>query len=98
MNAKSEIVRVRISAGVRVWQALLVSAALVASMLLGIVLGRASAPEATATTSGSSGSAYEVRDLSPFVCTGHVPSLACELKHGGAVGNTAHVPPEGYGK
>jgi hypothetical protein len=98
MSVKSETVRVRISPGVRVWQALLVAAAVVASMLLGLVLGRASAPDTTGTTPGSTGAAFEMRDLSPFVCTGHVPSVACELKHGVGIGSTAHVPPEGYGR
>jgi hypothetical protein len=98
MSAKSETIRVRISPGVRTWQALLVAVALVASMLLGLVLGRASAPDATANVPGANAAAIEARDLSQFVCTGHVPSVACELKHARAVGNTAHVPPEGYGR
>jgi hypothetical protein len=98
MSAKSETIRVRISPGFRTWQALLVAVALVASMLLGLVLGRASAPGATANVPIATAAAIEARDLSQFVCTGHVPSAACELKHAEAVGNTAHVPPEGYGR
>jgi hypothetical protein len=44
MSEKTETIHVRISSGVRVWQVLLVAAALVASLLLGLFIGRASAP------------------------------------------------------
>jgi hypothetical protein len=44
MRGKTETIRVRISPGVRMWQVLLVAAALVASLLLGLFIGRASAP------------------------------------------------------
>jgi signal transduction histidine kinase len=47
MSAKTETIRVRISPGVRVWQAVLVAAALVASLLLGLVIGRANGNRAT---------------------------------------------------
>ena len=47
MSAKTGIIRVRISPGIRMWQALLLAAALVACLLLGLVLGRASAPADT---------------------------------------------------
>jgi hypothetical protein len=47
MSAKTKTIRVRISPGVRVWQAVLVAAALVASLLLGLVIGRANGNRAT---------------------------------------------------
>jgi len=43
MGAKNETIHVRISPGVRMWQVLLVAAALVACFLLGLLIGRASA-------------------------------------------------------
>jgi hypothetical protein len=43
MSAK-ETIHVRISPGVRMWQVLLVVTALVACFLLGLFIGRASAP------------------------------------------------------
>jgi hypothetical protein len=73
MSAKTETIRVRISPGVRVWQAVLVAAALVASLLLGLVIGRANAP-------AGAGNTFDSRDFAPYVCTGHVPSFVCELK------------------
>lgn len=88
MSAKTETIRVRISPGVRVWHVLLVAAALVASLFLGLVLGRASAPAGAEHT-------FNPRELAPFICTGHVPNPACVLKVARAYGQTAHVPPGG---
>lgn len=92
MSAKTETIRVRIAPGVRVWQAMLVATALVACLLLGLVLGRASAPAGENT--------FKPRDFAPYMCTGHVPNPACELKVARGYGHTAHVPvggPEAYG-
>lgn len=85
MSAKTEIIQVRIPSGVRVWWALLVVAALVASLLLGLILGRASAPASADNTVNS-------RDFAPFMCTGRVPNLACQLKAARGYGHTAHQP------
>ena len=70
MSANSGTVQVRILPGVRGAQALLVAAALVSSLLLGLALGRASAPAGAETTVNS-------RDFAQYACTGHVPTLAC---------------------
>lgn len=94
MSAKTETIRVRISPGVRVWQALLVAAALVGTLLLGLVLGRTSAPAGAEDT-------FNARDFAPYACTGHVPNAACELKVASGYVHTAHVPPggpEAYGE
>jgi hypothetical protein len=88
MSAKTETIRVRIAPGVRVWQAMLVAAALVASLLLGLVLGRASAPAGTDAT-------FDPRDFAPYVCTGHVRNPACDPKVALGYGHTGHVPPGG---
>lgn len=76
MSAKTETIRVRISPGVRVWQALLAAAALVATLLLGLFIGRASAPAGAENT-------FNARDYAPYMCTGHVPNPACELRVAG---------------
>jgi len=88
MSTQTQTIRVRIFPGVRMWQALLVSAAIVASLLLGLAIGRASAPTA-APPIGS-------RDFSAYACTGHVPNPPCRPAEVGYV-NTGHVPPGGYG-
>ena len=66
MSAKTETIRVRIAPGVRMWQALLVAAALVGMLLLGLVLGRAGASAGAETT-------FQGRDSVPTGHTGHVP-------------------------
>jgi hypothetical protein len=83
MSAKTETIRVRIAPGVRMWQALLVAAALVGALLLGLVLGRASA-------SAGAESTFQRRDSVPTVC--HIPKRACEPT---VYGHTAHIPPGG---
>jgi hypothetical protein len=88
MSTKTETFRVRISPGVRVWQALLVAAALVGSLVLGLALGRAGASADAETT-------FDPRDFAPYICTGHVPNSACVLKVTPGHGQTAHVPPGG---
>ena len=88
MSARTETIRVRIAPGVRMWQALLVAAALVGTLLLGLVLGRASASAGAESTS-------PVRNSVPTVC--HVPKRACEPN---VYEHTAHVPaggPAAYG-
>ena len=88
MSAKTETIRVRIAPGVRMWQASLVAAALVGTLLLGLVLGRASASTGAEST-------FRVRNSVPTVC--HVSKRACELS---MYGQTAHVPaggPAAYG-
>ena len=88
MSTRTETIRVRIAPGVRMWQALLVAAALVGTLLLGLVLGRASA-------SAGAESTFHVRNSVPTVC--HVSKSACELN---LYGHTAHVPaggPAAYG-
>jgi hypothetical protein len=89
----TETIRVRISPGLRVWQALLVAAALVAALLLGLVLGQARGPT-------GAGNTFTARDFRPYACTGHVPNPTCELKVASGYGHTAHVPaggPAAYG-
>ena len=83
MSAKTETIRVRIAPGVRMWQALLVAAALVGTLLLGLVLGRAS-------TSAGADSTFQRRDSVPTVC--HVSKRACGPT---IYGHTGHVPPGG---
>lgn len=94
MSAKTETIRVRTSPKIRVWQALLLAAALVASLLLGLGLDRAKAPAGVENT-------LDARDFTPYMCTGHVPNAACEPTVGLGYGDTAHVPPggpEAYGE
>ena len=94
MSSKTETIRVRIAPGVRVWQALLVAAALVGSLVLGLVLGRAGATADTENT-------FDPRNFAPYVCTGHVPNPACVLEVAPGYGHTGHVPPGGpdaYGR
>jgi hypothetical protein len=89
MSARTETIRVRIAPGVRMWQAVLVAAALVGTLLLGLVLGRASASAGAESTS-------HVRTSVPTVC--HVPKRACEPN---VYGHTAHIPaggPAAYGR
>jgi hypothetical protein len=83
MSAKTETIRVRIAPGVRMWQALLVAAALVGTLLLGLVLGRAGA-------SAGAESTFQGRYSAPTVC--HVSKHACETT---IPGHTGHVPPGG---
>ena len=83
MSTRTETIRVRIAPGVRMWQAMLVAAALVGTLVLGLVLGRASA-------SAGAESTFHVRNSVPTVC--HVAKRACELN---IYGHTAHVPPGG---
>jgi hypothetical protein len=83
MSARTETIRVRIAPGVRMWQALLIAAALVGTLLLGLVLGRVSASAGAAST-------FHGRNSVPAVC--HIPKRACEPK---VFGQTAHVPPGG---
>ena len=70
MSATTRTIQVRIFPGVRAAQALLVATALVSSLLLGLVLGRASAPAGPESN-------FNSRDYSAYACTGHVPTLAC---------------------
>jgi hypothetical protein len=70
MSANTGTIRVRIFPGVRAGQALLLATALVASLLLGLVLGRVSAPAGVASIGDS-------REFAQYACTGHVPTLAC---------------------
>jgi hypothetical protein len=73
MSAKTETIRVRIAPGVRVWQALLVAAALVGSLVLGLILGRAG-------VSSGAGNVFDQQKFAPYMCTGHAPNPACLLK------------------
>lgn len=82
MSTKTDTLRVRISPGIRMWQALLVAAALVASLLFGLVIGRGSAPADAEDT-------FTTRDTTPIVCIGHIPKRSCESRVGGAHENTA---------
>jgi hypothetical protein len=90
MNAKSDTFRVRISPGVRVWQALLVAAALVGSLVLGLVLGRAGASAGAEDT-------FTTRDSAPVVCIGHAPKRVCGWRIPRVHGQTAQLPPSGPG-
>jgi hypothetical protein len=94
MSSKTETIRVRIAPGIRVWQALLVAAALVASFVLGLVLGRAGATADDAKT-------FDPRNFAPYVCTGHVPNPECIVELAPGYEHTGHVPPGGpdaYGR
>ena len=89
MSATQQTIRVRIHPGVRLWQAVLVAAAIVASLLLGILIGRSIAPASAVSTVGE-------RDFSGYACTGHVPNPACRTVEVGYVGTGGHVPPGGF--
>ena len=83
------VARVRILPGIRMWQLLVVAAAIVASLMLGLVIGRSGAPANAATTVGS-------RDFSRYACTSHVPNPACSQTVEVGYVTTGHVPPGGY--
>jgi hypothetical protein len=89
MSTQTQTIRVRILPGVRMWQALVVSAAIVVSLLLGVLIGRSDAPAIAENTIGS-------RDFSRYACTGHVPNPACLRPFETGYVNTGHVPPGGY--
>jgi hypothetical protein len=94
MSTTTETFRVRIAPGVRMWQALLLAAALVGTLVLGLVLGRAGA------TAGVD-DMVDMRTFAPYMCTGHAPNPACVAKFAPGIGHTAHVPPGGpaaYGR
>lgn len=118
MSAKTETIRVGIFPRIRVVNALLVTAALVASLLLGMILGRTSDVPAQGASQAIAPRGYigppldptvraraghwagventpATRDLTPYMCTGHVPNPACEMKVARGYGVTAHVPPGG---
>jgi hypothetical protein len=88
MSANTQTIRVRILPGVRMWQALVVAAAIVLSLLLGILVGRSNAPAIAENTIGS-------RDLTSYACTGHVPNPECSTVAADYV-STGHVPPGGF--
>jgi hypothetical protein len=88
MSTQTQTIRVRILPGVRMWQALVVAAAIVLSLLLGVLIGRSDAPAIAENT-------IDPRDFSRYACTGHVPSPACQTVEVGYV-DTGHVPPGGY--
>ena len=89
MSTQTQTIRVRILPGVRMWQALVVAAAIVLSLLLGVLIGRSDAPAIAEDTIGS-------RDLSSYACTGHVPNPACFRPSETGYLNTGHVPPGGF--
>ena len=89
MSAHTQTIRVRIMPGVRMWQALVVAGAIVLSLLLGLLIGRSTAPASAANATGS-------RDFSRYACTSHVPNAACQRKVEGAYSDTGHVPPGGF--
>ena len=64
MGAKNETIHVRISPGVRMWQVLLVAAALVACFLLGLFIGWANAPSLDAA-----GHMLNLQEFAPRVVT-----------------------------
>ena len=70
MSTNTQTIRVRILPGIRMWQALVVAAAIVASLMLGLLIGRSNAPASAATT-------IDPRDFSRYACTSHVPNIAC---------------------
>ena len=72
------------TAGVRVLQAMLVAIVLAACLLLVPILGRAGAPDAQQR--------FNRQEFASYMCTGHVPNLACASTVGRGVGHTAHVP------
>ncbi|HEV2950952.1 MAG TPA: hypothetical protein VGZ51_02520 [Actinomycetota bacterium] len=88
MSTQTQTIRVRILPGVRMWQALIVAAAIVLSLLLGVLIGRSDAPAIAESTIGS-------KDFSRYACTGHVPNPACQTVEVGFV-STGHVPPGGF--
>jgi hypothetical protein len=88
MSANTQTIRVRILPGVRMWQTLVVAAAIVLSLLLGILVGRWNAPAIVENPIGS-------RDFTSYACTGHVPTPACSTVEAGYV-DTGHVPPGGF--
>jgi hypothetical protein len=89
MSANTQTIRVRILPGVRMWQALVVAAAIVLSLLLGVLIGRSNAPAIAEDTIGS-------QDFTRYACTSHVPNPACQRQVEVGYVNTGHVPPGGY--
>jgi hypothetical protein len=87
MSTQTQTIRVRILPGIRMWQVVAIAAAIVVSLMLGVLLGRSDAPAGAAT--------IEPRDFSRYACTGHVPNAACETVDVGYVG-TGHVPAGGF--
>ena len=89
MSANTKTIRVRILPGIRMWQLLIVAAAIVASLMLGLLVGRSNAPANAATTVSS-------RDFSRYACTSHVPNAACQQTVDVGYVTPGHVPPGGY--
>ena len=89
MRASTQTIRVRILPGIRMWQLLLVAAVIVASLMLGLVVGRSNAPASAATT-------FNPRDFRRYACTGHVPTQACHQTVEVGFVTSSHVPPGGY--
>jgi hypothetical protein len=89
MSTNTQTIRVRILPGIRMWQLLVVAAAIVASLMLGLLIGRSGVPANAATTVGS-------RDFSRYACTSHVPNTACTQTVEVGYVTTGHVPPGGY--
>ena len=90
MSANTQTIRVRILPGIRMWQLLLVAVVIVASLMLGLLVGRSNAPASAATT-------FNPGDFRQYACTGHVPKRACHPVEVGFV-TASHVPPGGYPK
>ena len=70
MSAQPQAIRVRISPGVRMWQAVIVAAAIVLSLMLGLVIGRTTSPAAAEAVTGP-------RNQGVVACTSHVPKRGC---------------------
>jgi hypothetical protein len=69
MSSETETLRVRIAPGIRMWQALLVAAVLVGTLVLGLLLGRAAGSASEETTS-------QRRDSVTAIC--HIPKRVCQ--------------------
>ncbi len=75
MSTQTQTIRVRILPGVRMWQVVAIAAAIVVSLMLGVLVGRSDAPAGAAT--------MQPRDFSRYACTGHVPNAACRRSTSG---------------
>jgi hypothetical protein len=87
MSAQPQAIRVRISPGFRMWQALIVAAAIVLSLLLGLAIGRSTTAAPTRDT------VVRPAYVEGVACTGHLPKRGC--RDAAESGYTADAPPGG---
>lgn len=89
MSANTQTIRVRILPGVRMWQVSVIAAAIVLSLLLGLLIGGSNSPASAENT-------LDPRDIGAVGCTSHVPNEACRQPVEAGYLGTGHVPPGGF--